>query len=335
MYSFRGTGTYVIGHINDNADDDAAKGGGRGLAVVDPGPALPDHVETIKRCLRGYAVTHIFITHTHLDHSPAAQPLKMHWKDAKTCGYGPHGSGVRGSSGRDAAGIENNGDPSEKKESGSQLKEGADLSFVPDITCRDGDIIQGDGWTIECVHTPGHTSNHMCFALKEERALFTGDHVMGWSTTVISPPDGNMKSYMDSLGKLLNRSDDRIYYPTHGTSITDVKQFVRALVDHRLEREKQILDALRSGCTNIGNEMVPAIYADTDPKLYHAAARSVLAAMIRLVEIGQVVCDTEEPALESVYTLPQSLSSIVENTSAAGRREAMSSPEKRIDDVDM
>lgn len=265
-FTFRGTGTYVIGRGN--------------VAVIDPGPLMPDHIEALKKELEGETVTHILITHTHMDHSPAAEPLKAYW-GAKTYGYGPHGAG--------------------KREEGVQVEEGGDMAFDPDVAVRHGDVIEGDGWTVECVYTPGHTSNHMCFALKEEKALFTGDHVMGWSTSVISPPDGDMTQYMESLELLLER-DDEIYWPTHGTSISDVKNYVKAFIDHRLEREAQILDCLKQGHTKIP-DMVPVMYTDTDEKLYGAAARSVLAAMDRLISTGQVECSDEAPGLGSSYSL--------------------------------
>ena len=265
-FTFRGTGTYVIGHGD--------------VAVIDPGPLLDDHIEALKNSLKDERVTHILITHTHMDHSPAAEPLKHYW-GAKTYGYGPHGAG--------------------KREEGVQVEEGGDMSFVPDVTVRHGDIIEGKGWTVECVYTPGHTSNHICYALEEEKALFTGDHVMGWSTSVISPPDGDMTQYMKSLELLLER-DDEIYWPTHGTCIKDVKNYVRAFIDHRLEREAQILDCLAQGYRKI-TDMVPVMYKDTDEKLHGAAARSVLAAMMRLVDTGKVRCSDATPAIGSDYAL--------------------------------
>ncbi|HKI73534.1 MAG TPA: MBL fold metallo-hydrolase [Pseudomonadales bacterium] len=265
-FTFRGTGTYIIGHDE--------------VAVIDPGPLMDDHIEALKDSLRNEQVTHILITHTHMDHSPAAEPLKHFW-GAKTYGYGPHGAG--------------------KKEAGVQVEEGGDMAFTPDVTVRHGDVIEGRDWTVECVYTPGHTSNHICFALAEEKALFTGDHVMGWSTSVISPPDGDMTQYMASLELLLER-DDEIYWPTHGTCIEDVKNYVRAFIDHRLEREQQIVDCLAQGYTRIP-DMVPVMYVGTDEKLYGAAARSVLAAMMRLIATGKVRCSDSVPGLASEYTL--------------------------------
>ncbi len=266
-FTFRGTGTYIIGS-------------GREIAIIDPGPLMDDHVDAIKRAVDGEQVTHLLITHTHMDHSPAAAPLKEYF-GAKTYGYGPHGQG--------------------KREQGVQVEEGGDMAFEPDVRVSHGDILRGDGWTIECVYTPGHTSNHICFALKEEKALFTGDHVMGWSTSIISPPDGDMTAYMESLKLLLDR-DDEVYWPTHGTCIRDVKTFVQAFIDHRLDRERQIIDCLSQGYTNIV-DMVPVMYTEVDQKMYGAAARSVLAAMVRLIDIGAIQCDSETPSLDSNYTL--------------------------------
>ena len=263
-FTFRGTGTYIVGRGK--------------VAVIDPGPLVDEHIAALKTLLKGETVTHILITHTHMDHSPAAAPLKTFWQ-APTCGYGPHGAG--------------------KAEEGVMIEVGGDMDFVPDLVCRHGDIIRGDGWTIECVYTPGHTSNHLCFALKEENALFTGDHVMGWSTSVIGPPDGDMTRYMESLELLLERNED-IYWPTHGTCITQVKDYVRAFIEHRLDREKQILTCLDNGYNRIA-DMVPIMYRETDQRLYGAAARSVLAAMIRLIDTGKVICGADAPALTSTF----------------------------------
>ncbi|MGV8998352.1 MAG: MBL fold metallo-hydrolase [Parvibaculaceae bacterium] len=258
-FTFKGTGTYIIGHGN--------------VAVIDPGPMIDAHVEALMRALDGETVTHILITHTHSDHSPAAKPLKK-LTGAKTYGYGPHGGGVG--------------------------EEDGDMEFVPDVEIRNGDIIEGDGWTVECVHTPGHTSNHICFALKEEKALFTGDHVMGWSTSIVSPPDGNMHDYMKSLRLLLNR-DDEIYWPTHGPAITDPKPFVRAFIAHREEREASIVGQIKEGRTRI-KDMVPVIYAAVDPRLYPAAARSVYAHVLGMIEDGRIAVEGE-PRMDSELRL--------------------------------
>ena len=261
-FTYKGTGTYIIGHGK--------------VAVIDPGPLDERHVEALMRALEGETVTHILITHTHSDHSPAAAPLKAR-TGAKTYGYGPHGAGA-------GAGEED-----------------GDMSFVPDVEIRHGDVIEGEGWTVECVHTPGHTSNHICFALREEKALFSGDHVMGWSTSIVSPPDGNMSDYMNSLELLLTR-DDETYWPTHGPAIRDPKPFVRAFIAHREDRENQIIEQLKAGHHRIA-DMVPVIYAAVDKRLYPAAARSVFAHMTRLVEQGRVVTD-EPVTLGAEYRLP-------------------------------
>lgn len=261
-FTFRGTGTYIIGSGQ--------------VAIIDPGPLDQEHIDSLLRAVEGETVTHILITHTHQDHSPAAEPLKK-ITGAKTYGFGPHG-----------------GQP------GNSLEGGADWDFSPDIRLVHGDVVSGEGWTLSCVHTPGHTSNHMCYQLVEEKALFSGDHVMGWSTSVIGPPDGNMTDYMNSLELLLHR-DDEIYWPTHGTCINDPKAFVQSFIDHRLERENQILACLDKG-VHLITEMVPIMYADTDKQLHGAAARSVLAAMERLVDTGQVACDGE-PDINLSYRL--------------------------------
>ena len=177
-FTFRGTGTYVIGSGE--------------VAVIDPGPDLTEHVEALLAGLSGERVTHILITHTHRDHSPAAAALKVA-TGAATWGYGPHAGGKRGEAG---------------------VEEGGDWDFVPDVAVHDGASITGKGWRFEAVHTPGHTSNHVCFALPDSGILFSGDHVMGWSTSVISPPDGDMTAYMASLDKLLGRATRSIGRPT-------------------------------------------------------------------------------------------------------------------------
>ena len=253
-FTFKGTGVYIVG--------------GRDVAVIDPGPMLADHIDALKRALEGKRVTHILVTHTHTDHSPAAEPLKQ-WSGAKTYAFGPHGSGHH--------------------DGGPRMEEGGDQAFLPDVRMKDGEVVAGNGWTIEAVHTPGHTSNHLCFALREEKALFTGDHIMGWSTTVVTPPDGNMREYMASVRKLLAR-DDATLYPTHGSPIRAPKPFLQAYLDHRLEREAQILACLKDGIETIP-AMVERMYADVDKRLHPAAARSVLAHLIQLSEDGRVKAD--------------------------------------------
>ena len=270
-FTFKGTGTYIVGRGQ--------------VAVIDPGPALAEHVDALRNALRGETVTHIVVTHTHIDHSPAAAALK-HATGAKTYGYGPHGSGRA----EDRTGV------------GGHTEEGGDHDFHPDVAIREGDAVTGPGWRLTAVETPGHTSNHICFALAEEKALFSGDHVMGWSTSVIAPPDGDMAAYMRSLNKLLKR-EDAVYWPTHGPSIPDPKPFVRAFIAHRHERSDAILQRLAAG-----DETIPAIvdrvYIGLDPRLKGAAARSVLAHLVELTEAGKVGCDGP-PTLGARYRLPR------------------------------
>ena len=252
-FTYHGTGTYIIGIGS--------------VAVVDPGPDLSDHVDAILAATRGERITHILVTHTHIDHSPATRALKARL-EVPSFGYGPHGVG--------------------RFESNAQVEEGADRDFVPDVTVRDGDVVKGEGWSVECVHTPGHTSNHICYRLREEGALFSGDHVMGWSTTIVSPPDGDMGDYMRSLERLLARDDIR-YWPTHGPGIPDPRAFVRACIAHRRERFDQIMGCLCEGTDRVA-EMVPLIYRDLPRSMHPAAARQVFAALLYLIEEGRVVC---------------------------------------------
>src|SRR5947209_18451104 len=252
-FTFRGTGTYVVGHGE--------------VAVIDPGPDLAEHVEALVAGLAGEHVAHILVTHTHRDHSPAARALQAA-TGAPTFGFGPHAGG-------------NRGDPA--------VEEGGDWDFVPDRTVSDGDRIAGKRWVFEAVHTPGHTSNHLCFALPESGILFSGDHVMGWSTSVIAPPDGDMAAYMASLDKLLGRRDT-VYWPTHGPAITEPQRHVRAFIAHRRERESGIIDCLRAGVETIDG-MVERLYLGLNPALRGAAGRSVLAHLIDLTGRDIVAVD--------------------------------------------
>jgi glyoxylase-like metal-dependent hydrolase (beta-lactamase superfamily II) len=268
-FTFKGTGTYIVGQGK--------------VAIIDPGPDLAQHVDALLGALAGETVTHILVTHTHLDHSPAAAAVKQA-TGAKTYGFGPHGSGRA----EDRTGV------------GGVTEEGGDHAFRPDIELRDGDVVEGPGWRLAAVHTPGHTSNHVCFALAEERVLFSGDHVMGWSTSVIAPPDGDMAAYMRSLDKLLAR-DDSVYWPTHGPAIPDPKPFVEAFIAHRHERADAILQRLAEGDDTIP-AIVERVYVGLDPRLKGAAGRSVLAHLVELVERGKVAADGA-PTLGARYRL--------------------------------
>ncbi len=246
-FTFTGTGTFVVGNGT--------------VAVIDPGPADPAHIEALIGGLAGETVSHILITHTHLDHSPAAPALR-----AAT------GAMIIGCA------------PLVLADDGPRADAGFDASYAPDSILNDGDNVSGPGWTLTAVATPGHTSNHLCFALAEEQALFTGDHVMGWSTTVVAPPDGNMADYMTSLKKLLDR-EDRIYHPTHGEPVNDPKRFVRGLITHRKQRETQIMKHLEAGPQTI-SAMVAQMYSGIDKRLHPAAGRSVLAHLLDLQSRG-------------------------------------------------
>lgn len=252
-FTYRGTGVYIIG-----------KGE---VAVIDPGPDQPGHLDVLLKAVKGERVTHIFVTHGHMDHSPAAHPL------AEATGAKVFACGI----------------PVIASHSEIRLEAGDDLEFIPDVKINDGDTFTGPGWTIEAVFTPGHTTHHMAYALKEENALFPGDHIMGWSTTVISPTDGEMTAYLDSLDKVLRR-DYATLWPTHGPPVRDVRPFVQAYIDHRMAREAQILEQLRQGQTHI-KSIVPILYANVGKHLHPAACHSVLAHMIRLVHLGVVRSD--------------------------------------------
>ena len=248
-FSYTGTGTFVVGRGT--------------VAVIDPGPDDPAHVQAIVDGLSGETISHIVITHTHMDHSPAAPALKAA-TGAKIVGCAPL----------------------VLSDDGPRADAGFDATYAPDAVMADGDSITAPGWTLTAVHTPGHTSNHLCFALAEEKALFSGDHVMGWSTTVVAPPDGDMAAYMASLRKLLDR-DDAIYHPTHGEPVTEPQRFVRGLITHRKQRENQILRLLGEG-TDAIPAMVAMMYAMVDKRLHPAAERSVLAHLIDLQAQGRV-----------------------------------------------
>jgi glyoxylase-like metal-dependent hydrolase (beta-lactamase superfamily II) len=262
-FTYLGTGTYVVGSGQ--------------VAVIDPGPDDEAHLAALLAALDGETVTHILVTHSHLDHSPLSRPLQ-----ART------GAPIHGRAAREHAPL------------GQAVEEGDDAVFRPDHEVEDGQVFAGTGWTLQAIATPGHAFNHVAYALKEENALFSGDHVMGWSTTVVAPPDGDMTDYLDSLEKVRVRGFSTIW-PTHGPPITDVAPFLDAYRAHRLEREAQVLAQLEKGRSRI-KEMVPELYASVDRRLWPAAAMSVWAHMIRLVRTGRAATDGE-PGLESDYRL--------------------------------
>ncbi|HEY5675906.1 MAG TPA: MBL fold metallo-hydrolase, partial [Myxococcales bacterium] len=237
--------------------------------------------DAILTATAGERISHILITHHHADHSPLAAPLK-----ART-GAAVYGCPLSGPPPADTGEV--------------RMEAGHDLAFAPDLDVCAGGEIRGPGWTIEAIPTPGHTSNHICYALLEENALFSGDHVMGWSTTVITPPDGDMTDYMESLARVRARGFSTLW-PTHGPPVREVDPFLAAYIAHRREREAQILGALAAGPGRIG-ELVPKLYADVDARLHPAAARSMLAHMVDLVRRGVVRAEGGDPGPESRYRL--------------------------------
>jgi glyoxylase-like metal-dependent hydrolase (beta-lactamase superfamily II) len=254
-FTYTGTGTYIVG---------------RGaVAVIDPGPDDPEHLAAILAAVAGETVSHIVITHHHSDHSPLAGPLKA------ATGATIYGCAVK-THVEDEAGA-------------PKMEAGHDLGFHPDVSLCDGGTISGPGWTLEAIPTPGHTSNHLCYALREENACFTGDHIMGWSTTVITPPDGDMTDYLESLERIRARDFDTLW-PTHGPPIRKVTPFIDAYLAHRQERMDQITLALSRGPATI-SQLVPDLYRDVDPRLHAAAARSMLAAIIHLERSGEIESD--------------------------------------------
>ena len=253
-YTNTGTQTHIVGTTD--------------LAVIDPGPADPDHIAALLRAIDGRPVTAIVVTHHHRDHSPATRPLAE-----------ATGAPIVGAA------------PFSLSDEGPRADASFDADYAPDRVLVEGDSVAGAGWTLEAIATPGHTSNHLAFALPETKVLFSGDHVMGWSTSVVSPPDGDMTAYMASLEKLLGR-DDRVYYPGHGEQIDKPQRLVRGMLGHRKQREGQILRLLRDGPRDLG-ELAERMYVGLDPRLIPAAERSVLAHLYDLQDRGLTTLDGE------------------------------------------
>jgi len=264
-FTFTGTGVYIVGSGE--------------VAVIDPGPVMPDHEAALDAALEGERVTHVLVTHHHLDHSPFAPALAA-----------KHGCQVHARP------------PQNLAPSGGEVRmeAGDDVGFKPDVVIDDGDVFTGPDWTIRAWHTPGHTSNHMCYALEEENTLFSGDHVMAWSTSVVSPPDGDMADYIAQLERIRAAGFARLW-PTHGPSVDEPDAFLEAYIGHRRAREAQIRTQLTAGPQGV-REMVAEMYKDVDPRLHPAAAHSVLAHLIDMVKRGVIDCGGE-PGLESVYRL--------------------------------
>lgn len=265
-FTFHGTNSYILGEES--------------VAVIDPGPADDDHLAALLAAIKGRPVSHIIVTHTHMDHSPLAGKLQDE-TGAPILAEGPH---------RPARPL-NLGETNPLEASG-------DNTFEPDIAIEDGDLIEGEGWTLRSIFTPGHTANHTSFALLDSDYLFSGDHVMGWATSIVAPPDGAMSEYMESLDRIM-QEPQQTYYPGHGGRLEDAHKFVRALRAHRRIREQAVLDQIRKGRESIP-EMVAVIYRNTDPKLHKAAGLSVLAHLEDLVGRGVVTTDGP-PAIDGTY----------------------------------
>jgi glyoxylase-like metal-dependent hydrolase (beta-lactamase superfamily II) len=267
-FTFTGTNSYIIGEGS--------------VAVIDPGPENEQHARALLDAVNGETVTHIIVTHTHRDHSPNTARIKAA-TGAVVYAEGPHRASR----------------PRYESETISS-ESGADRDFKPDVTVRDGEAISGDGWTLEAVATPGHTANHMAFAWRDRKFLFVGDHVMGWSTSIVAPPDGSMNDYMASLAKLTQRDDD-LYFSGHGPEIPNGPKFVKFLIRHRQAREASILYRLAKGEADIP-ALVRAIYIGIDPRLTAAAGYSVLAHLEDLVA-RKVVATSGDPVIGGSYRL--------------------------------
>jgi glyoxylase-like metal-dependent hydrolase (beta-lactamase superfamily II) len=265
-FTYKGTISYIVGRGQ--------------VAIIDPGPLDEAHIAALLHAVRGETVTHIFVTHTHRDHSPATPRIKAA-TGALVLAQGPH---------RPARALHEDEAP--------RLDASNDIDFSPDRALADGEIVEGRGWTMEAVTTPGHTANHMAFAFKEANVLFSGDHVMAWSTPVVAPPDGSMRDYMASLQKLTRRAEP-IYFPGHGGAVREAPRFVQHYIAHRQAREAAILRRLDKGEADIPT-IVRAIYIGLDPRLVKAAALSVLAHLEDLVARGIVATDGE-PSLSGRY----------------------------------
>jgi glyoxylase-like metal-dependent hydrolase (beta-lactamase superfamily II) len=267
-FTFKGTVSYIVGRGK--------------VAIIDPGPDDAAHVAALLDAVRGETVTHIFVTHTHRDHSPAVPKVKSA-TGAIVFAQGPHR-------------------PSRPLQTGElhRLDASADMDFHPDVSLADGETVSGHGWTLEAVATPGHTANHMGFAFKEADLLFAGDHVMAWSTTIVAPPDGAMSDYMASLHKLAARNEP-VYLPGHGAPVREAARYVRFLIGHRQGREASILHRLGKGAADIPT-IVKAVYIGLDPRLIAAAGLSVLAHLEELVARGAVVTDGV-PSIAGTYRL--------------------------------
>ena len=255
-FTFKGTNTYLVGNEE--------------LVLIDPGPEDPAHLQAILAAIGGRKLSHVVITHTHRDHTDGL-PALLAATGAKTAGFGRRAR-ERGTK--------------QVSPSGSEY---VDQDFNPDVPLADGSRLAGAGWSLTALHTPGHAPDHLCLALDGTKVLFSGDHVMGWNTSVIAPPEGSMSDYMAALERLGQRNDE-LYLPGHGGQVTEPQRLVKAFLLHRRMREQAILDCIRSG-KNTVRTVVPVIYRDINPKLINAASLSVLAHVEHLIARGLVACE--------------------------------------------
>jgi glyoxylase-like metal-dependent hydrolase (beta-lactamase superfamily II) len=267
-FTFKGTMSYIVGRGE--------------VAIIDPGPDDAAHIGALLEAVRNETVTHVIVTHTHRDHSPAAARVKA-LTGATTYGEGPH---------RAARPLHIGEAP--------RLDASNDTDFRPDQKLADRDVVSGRGFTLDAITTPGHTANHMAYALRERNLIFSGDHVMGWSTSIVAPPDGAMSDYMASLGKLAGR-DEGVYLPGHGDVIRDAPRFVQSYIRHRQGREASILHRLGKGAADVPT-LVRAIYIGLDPRLARAAGMSVLAHLEDMVARGLVATEGA-PSIAGTYRL--------------------------------
>ena len=256
-FTFKGTNTYLVG----GADE---------VALIDPGPRDREHLQAVLSAIGKRRLSHIVITHTHRDHTDGL-PALLAATGAKTAGFGrrarAHGS----------------------RRSSPSGSEYVDQDFTPDVPLADGSRLSGNGWALTALHTPGHAPDHLCLALEGTKMLFSGDHVMGWNTSVIAPPEGSMSDYLAALDRL-SRRDDEVYFPGHGGQVAEPQRLVKAFLLHRRMREQAILDCIRSG-SNTVKAIVPAVYRDLNPRLVNAASLSVLAHVEHLIARGLVRCE--------------------------------------------
>jgi len=273
--TFKGTQTYIIGEGDE-------------LAIINPGPNIPAHLQAIERALRGKKLTAILITHSHIDHSPLAKEISDK-HNVPIYAFGGTGEGK----------SEIMRKYTEKFEIGGG--EGVDTLFKPDVLISTGDHISCSSWSVEAIHTPGHMSNHLCFSLNQGECLFSGDLVMGWATTLISPPDGDIGQYKASLNSLLKRKEN-LYYPGHGAPLKNAKKMVLAQLNHRNEREVDILNSISRKGSKI-NKIVDSVYHDLSDNLKIAASRNVLAHLIHLLEKGLVLIDDDNMSLDSIFKI--------------------------------